>query len=273
MAAAPATPESGSDAPVLVQKNGGVGTLLINRPSRLNALDDEVLEHLFEGVVDLEEDDDIGAIVVSGNPETKRPAFAAGADISQMAEMGGIELRGYSLLGQETFSAIENCSKPVIAAINGFAFGGGCELAMACHIRYASKDAKLGQPEINLGIIPGFGGTQRLARLVGRGRALEILLTGDPMDADEALRIGLVNRVFEPQQLMVAANDLAQRLAAKAPIARQLILDAVCRGLECQLDTSLAMESDLFGIVGSTADVKEGLKAFLEKRTPTWRGR
>ena len=263
----------GEETPVLVSVNGAVGTLLINRPGRLNALDDEVLEHLFEGLVGLEEDDAIGAIVISGSPNTKKPSFAAGADISQMAEMGGIELRGYSLLGQETFSAIENCSKPVIAAINGFAFGGGCELAMACHIRYASTDAKMGQPEINLGIIPGFGGTQRLARLVGRGRALELLLLGDPIDASEAYRIGLVNRILPQEQLMPAVMDLAQRLAAKAPIARQLILDAVCRGLEGPLDTSLAMESDLFGIVGSTADVKEGLTAFLEKRTPTWRGR
>lgn len=258
---------------VFAAKEDGVGLLTVNRPAKMNALDVEVLESLFDAVVGMEEDDEVGAILVTGSPEAKRPAFAAGADIGQMAEMGGIELRSYSLLGQETFSAIENCSKPVIAAINGVALGGGCELAMACHIRYAAKGAKLGQPEINLGIIPGFGGTQRLARLIGRGRALELLLTGDAIDADEALRLGLVNRVFEPEGLMAACTDLAKRLAAKAPVARQLILDAVGRGLETPLDLGLAMESDLFGIVGSTADVREGLAAFLEKRQPVWKGR
>ena len=264
---------SAGDDPVLVSTEGGVGVLLVNRPARLNALDQEVLECLYAGLIEFEEDPAIGAIVISGAPGGKRPSFAAGADISQMAEMGGLELRSYSQLGQEAFAAIEGCSKPVIAAVNGFAFGGGCELAMACHIRYASDRAKMGQPEINLGIIPGFGGTQRLVRLVGRGRALELLLTGDPVDATEALRLGLVNRVLEEDALMPTVMELATRIASKAPVARELILDAVARGVDAPLETSLPMECDLFGIVGSTADVREGLTAFLEKREPKWQGR
>jgi enoyl-CoA hydratase len=255
------------------RRDGGVLVVLIKRPATLNALSRATLEELRGVVVDANADASIGAIVLSGADTGKKPSFAAGADIGELAQLGMLDARAHAALGQAVLQTIEDSKTPVIAAINGFALGGGLELAMACHIRYASNDAKLGQPEINLGIIPGFAGTQRLPRLVGPGRALEILLTGDPIGADEALRIGLVNKVVEPAQLLPAALDLAKKIASKAPVARALILDAVRRGASLPFAAAQALEADLFGIAGGTEDTKEGLRAFLEKRATTWKGR
>lgn len=266
-------PEETAPETVEIAVDGPVAVVTINRPGKLNALNGEVIDGLLGAMLTLDDDPEIGCVVLTGSPEAKRPAFAAGADIKEMSEMGALMLRAYSQDGQQLCGVIDGMTKPVIAAINGFAFGGGLELAMACHIRYAAEGAKVGQPEINLGIIPGFGGTQRLLRLVGRGRALEMLLSGDPIDAAEAYRIGLVNRVVPDDELMKTAMGLAHNLASKAPLATQLILDAVARGADRDVDTALAIETDLFGLVGTTEDVREGMGAFLEKRQPEWKGR
>jgi enoyl-CoA hydratase len=255
-----------------VERADGVLTVRINRPAKMNALSRDTLLELDCVIADAQGDDAVGAIVITGADTGKKPAFVAGADIAEMAPMSVLELRAHAQLGQEVFGALERSTKPVIAAINGFAFGGGLELAMACHLRYASKDAVVGQPEINLGLIPGFAGTQRLARLVGRGPALEILLTGEPIGADEAFRLGLVNKVLEAQTLLAATVDLAKKLAGKAPLARAAIIDAVVRGGSMAFDDAQALEADLFGMMASTADTKEGLAAFLAKRKPEWKG-
>ena len=251
----------------------GVAVITLNRPTKMNALSSELLEELLDAVAAADHEAEIGALVITGSPETKRPAFAAGADIGEMAEMGVLELRAHARLGQAVFTMIEELSKPVIAAVNGFALGGGCELALACHLRYASDQASFGQPEIDLGLIPGFGGTQRLPRIVGRGRALEMLLTGSRIDAAEAYRIGLVNKVLPHDELMGSAMELAHGLAAKAPVAREFILDAVSRGTGLSVSDGQGVEADLFGMLAGTEDTREGLGAFLEKRTPTWNGR
>ncbi len=258
---------------VLLDVTESVATITLNRPEKLNALSAELLEELVDALVRVEESTEVGAVVITGSAATKRPAFAAGADIGEMAAMDAMALRRHARLGQTACNLIEGMPKPVVAAVNGFALGGGCELAMACHFRYAAKGALFGQPEINLGIIPGFGGTQRLVRIVGRGPAIEMLLGGDPIDADEALRLGLVNRVVEPAALIEAAMATARKLAAKAPVARSLILDAVTRGVELDLESAQALEADLFGLAGTTEDVREGMKAFLEKRPAAWKGR
>ena len=268
-----AQPEASDPALVDVVVDGPVGIVTINRPDKLNALNSEVIEGLLGAMLTLDDDPDVGCVILTGSPESKKPAFAAGADIQEMSEMGALMLRAYSQDGQQLCCVIDGMTKPVIAAVNGFAFGGGLELAMACHIRYAAESARVGQPEINLGIIPGFGGTQRLLRLVGRGRALEMLLTGDPIDAQEAYRVGLVNQVVPDGDLMETAVALARKLAEQAPLATQLILDAVARGADREVDAALAIETDLFGLVGTTEDVREGMRAFLEKRPPEWKGR
>ncbi|HYC76875.1 MAG TPA: enoyl-CoA hydratase-related protein [Planctomycetota bacterium] len=252
--------------------DGGVLTVRIKRPSKMNALSRDTLLELHDVISEAQEDDDVGAVVVTGADTGKKPSFVAGADIAEMATMNVRELREHARLGQEVLLGLERSTKPTIAAINGFAFGGGLELAMACHIRYASRDATMGQPEINLALIPGFAGTQRLARLVGRGRALELLLAGDPIGAEEAYRIGLVNRVFEADALMPAATELAKKLASKAPLARAAILEATVRGGSLGFEDAQAVEADLFGMMAATADTKEGLKAFLEKRKAEWKG-
>jgi enoyl-CoA hydratase len=238
----------------------------------MNALSRDTLLELDCVIGDAQDDPDVGAIIVTGGDTGKKPSFVAGADIAEMSDMSVLELRAHGRLGQEVFAGIENSAKPVLAAINGFAFGGGLELAMACHVRYAAKEALLGQPEINLGLIPGFAGTQRLARLVGRGRALEILLTGDPIGADEAYRLGLVNKVCDGSALLLEAQALAAKLAGKAPVARMAIIDAVVRGGSLPFADAQALEADLFGMMASTEDTKEGLAAFLAKRKPTWKG-
>lgn len=255
-----------------VEKTDGVLVCRIARPAVMNALSGATLSEIDRVFADAAADDGVGACIVIGGETGKKPAFAAGADIAEMSKLSGLELREHSRLGQRAFDRIERCPKPVIAAIDGFALGGGLELAMACHIRFASEGARMGQPEINLGIIPGFGGTQRLVRLVGRGRGLELLLTGDMVDGARACELGLVDRVVPADELFDAAMKLASRMAGTAPVARKLILDAVVRGQDMNFDDAQRLEADLFGVVGATEDVREGLTAFLEKRKAEFKG-
>jgi enoyl-CoA hydratase len=255
---------------LLVERDRLVATVTINRPAVLNALSTQTLDELRQVMLDLQRDDAVRAIVLTGaGPKS----FVAGADIKELAQQSPVSLRELGRSGQAVFDLIESLGKPVIAAINGFALGGGCELAMACTIRVAADTARLGQPEINLGLIPGYGGTQRLTRIVGRGRALEMLLTGAPVSADEALRIGLVNRVVPAADLMVVAQALATQLAGQAPVAVRYILEAVLRGQELPLGDAQAFEATLFGLVAATDDMREGTRAFLEKRKPAFTGR
>jgi len=247
-----------------------VATITINRPKVLNALNSQTLDELRRVVLDLQRAADIRAIVITGAGDK---AFVAGADINELAVQTPTSARDHALAGQHVFDIIENLGKPVIAAINGFALGGGCELAMACTLRLAADTARLGQPEINLGIIPGYAGTQRLARLVGKGKALEIILTGAPIAAADAERIGLVNRVVPAAQLMTEATALAVALARQAPIAVQYILSAVNKGVEMPFAEGAVFEATLFGLVSATDDMREGTRAFLEKRKPDFRGR
>jgi enoyl-CoA hydratase len=255
---------------ILVEREAGVATLTINRPKVLNALNTQTLDELRRAVLAFKHDEEVRAVIVTGAGDK---AFIAGADINELSVQTPTGGRDHALRGQHVLDLIENLGKPVIAAINGYALGGGCELAMACTIRIAADTAKLGQPEINLGIVPGYGGTQRLARLVGRGRALELLLTGEQISAAEAHRIGLVNRVVVPAELMPEARKLAGSLAAKAPIAVRYIIDAVNHGLQMPLAQAQVLEATLFGLVSTTDDMREGTRAFLEKRKAEFRGR
>jgi enoyl-CoA hydratase len=259
-----------ADQTLLVAREGRVATLTINRPERLNALNAATIDALRRALLDLRHDADVGAVVITGGGPK---AFVAGADIGELAALDAMSGRATALRGQHVFDLIEHLGKPVLAAINGFALGGGCELAMACTLRLAADGARLGQPEINLGIIPGYGGTQRLPRLVGRGRALDLLLRGHPIDAQEALAIGLVDRVVPAVDLMPTTMALAGELAEKAPHAVRAILEAVARGLELPLADGLSYEATLFGLVAGTEDMKEGTRAFLEKRKPAFTGR
>lgn len=247
-----------------------VATLTFNRPEKLNALNAATLAALGRAFDDIAANDAIRVVILTGAGEK---AFIAGADIDQIAEMSAVAGRDWGRLGQSLYSRIAAFEKPVIAAINGYALGGGLELAMACHIRIASQRARLGQPEIKLGVVPGWGGTQRLPRIVGRGRALEMLLCGDPVDAAEAHRIGLVNHVVAPEQLMEKAREIASRIIKNSPAAAALILQAVDRGLEMPLDAALAWEASQFGLSCATEDMKEGVRAFLGKREPRFTGR
>lgn len=255
---------------LLVERDGRVAILTINRPSVLNALNAATLEDLRRALLDCRHDDDIRAVVITGAGEK---AFVAGADIAELAAQSAIENKALSARGQHVFDLIENMGKPVIAAINGYALGGGCELALACTLRIAADGARLGQPEINLGLTPGYAGTQRLPRLVGKGIALDLLLSGRQIAAEEALRIGLVNRVVAGADLMAQATQWAQDLAAKAPIATRLIIEAVNRGGDLPLDRAEFLESTLFGLAASSEDMREGTLAFLEKRKPEFKGR
>jgi enoyl-CoA hydratase len=255
---------------LLVDRDGAVAILTINRPPVLNALDSPTLDELRRAVLDVKHDAAVRVLIITGAGEK---SFVAGADINELATLSPAQGKEHARQGQHVFDLIENLGKPVIAAINGYALGGGCELALACTLRIAASSARLGQPEINLGIIPGYGGSQRLARLVGKGIALDLLLTGRQVEADEALRIGLVNRVVPRESLMTEAKALATELASKAPIALQYIIEAVNRGLEVSLDHAQFVEATLFGIVASTDDMREGTGAFLQKRTPQFKGR
>jgi enoyl-CoA hydratase len=255
---------------LLIDRDGAVALVMVNRPKVLNALNMQTLDELRRAILDLKRDDAVRALVLTGAGEK---SFVAGADINELATQTPTTGREHAMSGQHILDLIEHMGKPVIAAINGFALGGGCELAMACTIRLAADTARLGQPEINLGILPGYGGTQRLARIVGRGRALEIMLTGDMLTAQEAHRLGLVNRVFPAADLMAEAKKLAATLAAKAPIAVRYILEAVHRGLDMPFAEAQNFEATLFGLVASTDDMREGTKAFLEKRKADFKGR
>jgi enoyl-CoA hydratase/carnithine racemase len=255
---------------LLVARDGGVATVTINRPKVLNALNTQTLDELRRTILALKHDDEVRAVIVTGAGEK---SFIAGADINELSVQTPTGGREHALRGQHVLDLIENMGKPVIAAINGFALGGGCELAMACTIRIAADTARLGQPEINLGIIPGYAGTQRLARLIGRGRALELLLTGEHVTAQEAHRLGLVNRVVAAAELMNEARKLAATLAAKAPVAARYIIDAVNKGLDMPLPAAQIFEATLFGLVASTEDMREGTAAFLEKRAPGFKGK
>jgi len=255
---------------VLSEIQEGILTLTINRPDKMNALNAEVMDLLARGIDEARRSEGIRAVIVTGAGEK---AFVAGADIGELSRLGPLEGREHAARGQGVFDAIESLGKPVVAAVNGFALGGGCELAMACTLRVASRKAKLGQPEVSLGIIPGYGGTQRLARLVGEGRALELCLTGDPITAEEAWRIGLVNRVVEPEEVLPTAREIVTKIMSKGPVAVKLAMEAVHRGLDMTLREGLALERDLFALAATTEDMKEGMGAFLEKRSPAFRGR
>lgn len=255
---------------LLLERAEAVAVLTVNRPKVLNALNTQTLDELRRVILALKHDEAVRAVIVTGAGEK---SFIAGADINELAVQSPTGGRDHAMRGQHVFDLIENMGKPVIAAINGYALGGGCELAMACTLRIAADTARIGQPEINLGIIPGYAGTQRLARLVGRGRALEILLTGDPVTAQEAHRLGLVNRVVPAGDLLKEARTLASALALKAPVAVRYIIDAVNRGLQMPFAEAQAHEATLFGLVASTEDMREGTKAFLEKRKAEFKGR
>ena len=248
----------------------GVATITINRPKVLNALNTQTLDELRRALLALRRDDSVRAVIVTGAGEK---SFIAGADINELSVQTPTGGREHAMRGQHVLDLLENLGKPVIAAINGFALGGGCELAMACTMRIAADTARLGQPEINLGIIPGYAGTQRLARLIGRGRALEMLLTGEHVTAQEAHRLGLVNRVVPAADLIAEARKLATMLAAKAPVAARYIIDAVNKGLEMPFAEAQAFEATLFGLVSTTEDMREGTTAFLEKRKPEFKGK
>jgi enoyl-CoA hydratase len=255
---------------LIVERDGAVATVTINRPKVLNALNTATMEELSAAIGELGRDESVRALILTGAGEK---SFVAGADINELAVQSPVSGRDHALRGQRVLDAIEQLGKPVIAAINGFALGGGCELAMACTLRIAADTARLGQPEINLGLIPGYAGTQRLTRLVGRGVALELLLTGDPISAADAHRIGLVNRVVPAAELMTEARALAAQLASKAPVAARFIIDAVHRGADLPLAHAQVYETTLFGLVSTTEDMREGTRAFLEKRKPTFTGR
>lgn len=245
-------------------------TITINRPEKLNALNPEVMDALAAAVESARNDDSVGGVILTGAGEK---AFVAGADIRVFTTLTPAAARAFAKSGQALLDRIENLGKPVVAAVNGFALGGGCELAMACTLRVASKTAKFGQPEVNLGVMPGYGGSQRLPRLVGKGRALEILLTGDPIGADEAFRIGLVNGVVEPGELLAASRAILTKILSRAPVAVGCVLDAVNRGLDMPFSSAEDYEATLFGLCVSTEDMKEGVGAFLEKRPATFTGR
>jgi enoyl-CoA hydratase len=255
---------------LLIERDGAVLSITVNRPQVLNALNTQTLDELRRAILDLKRDDGLRAAILTGAGEK---SFVAGADINELAGQTPTGGREHALVGQHVFDLIENLGKPVIAAINGYALGGGCELAMACTLRIAADTAKLGQPEIALGLMPGYAGTQRLPRLVGKGRAMEMILTGAPISADEALRIGLVNRVVPGATLMTEARTLAAQLAKSAPIAMRYIINAINRGVDMSLADACQYEATLFGLVASTDDMRDGTRAFLEKRKPDFKGR
>ena len=257
-------------ANLLFENQEGIGIITLNRPKSLNALNQATLEELSQLADLIAKDESVKVVILTGSGDK---AFVAGADITQMQPMSAIEGRNFGKLGQAVFNKIENLPQPVIGAINGFALGGGCELAMACDIRYASEKAKFGQPEVSLGITPGFAGTQRLPRLVGKGRAKELLYTGDIIDANEAYRLGLVNKVVPAEELMQAVKALAEKILSRAPVAVQLCKAAVNEGLDTDLETGTAYEAEVFGLCFSTADQKEGMAAFVEKRKAQFTGK
>lgn len=253
-----------------LKKAEGIGWITVNRPDKLNALNWETVEELASAFVGFRDDPEVRVIILTGAGEK---AFVAGADITELARLDYEVGKKYSLKGQEVTKLIENSRKPVIAAINGYALGGGTEFALACHVRIASENAKMGQPEVKLGLIPGYGGTQRLARLVGKGKALELILSGRTIDAREAKEVGLVNKVVPLSELASSCEALAKEIMANAPLAVGYSIEAINKGLDVSLEEGLRLEADIFGRACSTEDSTEGTKSFLEKRKADFRGR
>jgi enoyl-CoA hydratase len=247
-----------------------IAVVTLDRPKVLNALNLQSMSELERVFFDIQQNPDVRAVLITGAGEK---SFVAGADIRELASLSAQEGERIATRGQRIFSLIENCGKPVIACINGFALGGGCELALACTLRIASSNARLGQPEVKIGIIPGYGGTQRLPRLIGKGAALKMILTGEAITAEEAFRLGLVDEVVAPGQLLARAEQIAQTIAGMAPLAIRDSIRAVNSGYDLPLASGLELEASLFGLACSTDDKEEGTKAFLEKRTPTWNGK
>lgn len=255
---------------LLLDVRDGIAFLTVNRPDKLNALNDAVIADLDRAVSQIEGDDAVKGVILTGaGPK----AFVAGADIGELSTQNQVSGKARAKRGQRVFRRLEQCGKPVIAAVNGFALGGGCELAMACHLRVASESAKFGQPEVKLGIGPGYGGTVRLPRLVGKGRALDLLMTARMVGAEEALQMGLVNRVVPADQLMAESEQLLRGILANGPLAVALCIEAVDAGFEMSLDEALLLEANHFGLLASTDDMREGMSAFLEKRPASFRGR
>jgi enoyl-CoA hydratase len=254
---------------LLFELTDGIARITVNRPDKLNALNAIVIAELGDAATRIETDSAVRGVIITGvGPK----AFVAGADIGELTDQGATGGRTRAIVGQQVFRRLERCGKPVIAAVNGFALGGGCELAMACHLRVASEQAKFGQPEVKLGIAPGYGGTVRLPRLVGRGRALELLLTGEMIDAQEALRIGLVNRVVPADRLLGDTEAVLRTILANGPLAVRACLEAVDNGLEMTVDQALLFEASYFGLLSATEDMREGTRAFVGKRKPSFRG-
>jgi enoyl-CoA hydratase len=255
---------------LLYEKKDGIAFITFNRPKVLNALNRKTIEELHQVLLDARDDAAVRVLILTGSGEK---AFVAGADINELAQQTPVNGKEFSLYGQSVFHLLEMIGKPSICAINGFALGGGCELALSCSIRLASKSAKLGQPEVKLGILPGYGGSQRLARLCGKGVAHEICLTGEMITAEEAQRIGLVNHVYEPAELLPAAESMAKKIIEKAPLAVKYCMEAIERGVEMPQEEGLFLEATLFGVCCATEDMREGTKAFLEKRAPKFQGK
>lgn len=255
---------------ILFEKKGSVAYVTVNRPKALNALNMATMEELRAAFTGIQQDNGIRTAILTGSGEK---AFVAGADINELAQQDAVSGKAFAHRGQSVLDLIENLGKPVIACINGFALGGGCELALACTMRLASENAKLGQPEVKLGIVPGYGGSQRLPRLVGKGQAMQIILAGEMISAQEALRIGLVNEVVPAAELIARAEAIAAKIATNAPLAVQYAMEAVNKGMEMLLAEGLFLEATLFGVCCATTDKKEGTSAFLEKRAAQFQGK
>jgi len=253
-----------------ISKENGLGWIVVNRPDKLNALNIKTVEEMHSAFLAFKEDMEVKAVILTGSGEK---AFIAGADISELAKLDHEAGRQYVLKGQELTKLMENYPKPVIAAVNGYALGGGTEMALACHIRIGTENAKMGQPEVKLGLIPGFGGTQRLSRLVGKGKAMEMILTGKVIDAAEALQIGLLNKVVPPEKLRLTCEALANEMIVNGPLALEYAIGAINKGFDKPMDEALLLEADFFGASCNTEDSKEGTKAFLEKRKPNFQGK
>jgi enoyl-CoA hydratase len=255
---------------ILFEKKDGIAYVTFNRPKVLNALNRKTVEELREALLETRDDSSVRVLILTGAGEK---SFVAGADIGELAQRTPVDGKDFSLFGQSVFHLLEILGKPSICAINGFALGGGCELALSCTIRLASKTARLGQPEVKLGIIPGYGGTQRLARLCGKGVAHELCLSGEMISAEEAQRVGLVNHIYEPAELLPAAEALAKKIIANAPLAVKYTMEAIERGVEMPQEEGLFLEATLFGLSCATEDMREGTKAFLEKRKADFKGK
>jgi enoyl-CoA hydratase len=255
---------------LLLEKEGALAILYVNRPKALNALNKDTLLEMKDAITNIKNDPEVDVLIVTGAGDK---SFVAGADIAFMQSLTAVEAREFGALGQEVFRMIEAMEKPSIAAVNGFALGGGCELAMCCDFRIASSKAKFGQPEVGLGITPGFGGTQRLPRLVGSGMARQMLYTADVINASEALRVGLVNNVVAPEELMDVVKGIAGRIISKGKLAVRFSKVAANEGLQTDIDRAMTIEADLFGLCFSTEDQKEGMGAFVEKRSPNFTGK